>query len=126
MTPLRFAAIAAACMIVGGAAGAQGGPATVTIALTSYRFEPNPLILAADQPVRLEFENRSGRSHDFVAREFFAAARIVSGQAPKGEVELKGGEKAVVELVPKRGVYKVHCSKFMHSSLGMKNRIIVQ
>lgn len=126
MTPIRFAAIIAACTILGGTAGAEPGSPIVTIALTSYRFDPSPIVLGADRPVRLSFENKAGRSHDFVAREFFAAAQITSGHVTKGGVDLKGGEKAVVELVPKRGVYHVHCSKFLHSSLGMKSRIIVQ
>jgi plastocyanin len=74
----------------------------------------------------MTFINAGGRSHDFTAREFFKAARITSGKAPGGKIELHGGERATVDLVPAAGVYKVHCSKFMHSSLGMKGSIVVQ
>ncbi len=28
-------------------------------------------------------------------------------------------------LTPRAGTYKVHCSHFMHSSLGMKGKILV-
>ena len=126
MNPVRFATIAILSAMLGSTAGAQTGPEPITVTLTSYRFDPNPLVLQADQPVRLIFENRAGKSHDFVARGFFKSAQLISGQAKDGRVNLKEGQRQVVELVPRRGVYEVHCSKFLHAGFGMKASIIVQ
>ena len=100
-------------------------PPTVTIILDNYSFEPAPIMLAAGQPVRLAFVNRSGRGHDFTAPEFFAGAHILAGAAPRGKVNLAAGGRATIDLIPAPGTYKVHCSKFTHGMRGMKTRIVV-
>ena len=100
-------------------------PPTVTITMVSHSFVPNPIRLRADRPVRLVFLNRAGKSHDFTAPRFFAASRILAGRAPQGELRLAAGRGAVIDLVPRRGQYKVHCGQFGHKQLGMKARIIV-
>lgn len=130
MSALRLTAAAVAALTLAGAAPLTAqpvaAPAAHTIALTSYAFAPTPLHLAAGQPVTLNFVNRAGKSHDFSAPEFFAHARILSGSAPRGRVELKGGASASMTLVPAAGTYAVHCSHFLHSSFGMNSTIIVQ
>ena len=129
MNPMRFAcaaALAGATLAVpASVAGSQPAKPTVGIALASYSFAPNPIYLAGGVPVRLVFTNRSGQTHEFDAPLFFRSARILSGSAPAGEVELKGGQTKVVELVPTRGTYKVHCGRPFHTILGMTARIIV-
>jgi plastocyanin len=124
MVDLRlFAALILAAAPV--AAIAQS-PATVRIDVESYSFAPKPIVLRAGTPVTLTFVNGSGKSHDFTAREFFAASRITSGAAPDGEVDLPSHGTVSVTLVPARGTYKAHCGHFMHEALGMKDQIIVQ
>jgi len=91
----------------------------------SYGFSPHPLHLAAGRPVTLTFVNRSGSSHDFTAHTFFGNSRILSGDAAEGEVELGPRETKSVTLVPRPGVYKAHCSHFLHSAMGMTDNIYV-
>lgn len=99
--------------------------ASATITLTSYRFNPGPIYLAGGVPVRLILTNSAGKNHDFTAKEFFRSARILSGRAPGGEVSIDAGKTRVIDLIPARGTYKVHCGKFGHSMLGMSTMIIV-
>lgn len=106
-----------------GVAPAQ--PATQTVTLSSFSFAPKPLHLAAGRLVTLTFVNSSGNSHDFTAKEFFAAARITEGAAPGGEIDLHGHQTKTVTLVPAAGTYKAHCSHFMHAEMGMTEQIIV-
>ncbi len=108
------------------AAPIEAAPTTsATITLTSHRFTPSPIYLAGGVPVRLILTNRAGKTHDFTAPQFFRAARLLSGRAPGGEVRLGAGRSAVIDLVPVRGTYKVHCGEFGHTLLGMSTMIIV-
>ena len=106
-------------------APAAAPTATATITLSSYRFSPGPIYLAGGVPVRLVFVNSAGKNHDFTAREFFRASRILAGRANGGEVSIDAGKTKVIDLIPARGSYKVHCGKFGHSMLGMSTMIIV-
>jgi plastocyanin len=125
MTALRIAATAASVLALAAPAQADVVP-TVTITVDSFSFTPSPIQLAAGQRVRMVFVNRSGSGHDFTANTFFHSARILSGAAPEGEVELAGHATAAVELVPTAGRYKAHCSHFGHKLMGMSTEIIVQ
>ena len=116
----------AAALLVSLPVAADAAPKTrATVTLTSHRFTPSPIYLASGVPVRLILLNRAGRSHDFTARQFFSNARILRGRAPGGEVRLAAGRSAVIDLVPKRGTYKVHCGEFGHRMLGMSTMIVV-
>jgi len=119
----RLAALAALSLVTVAPAAAQ--PAAMTIYLWSYNFAPKPIYLRAGRPVTLTFVNRSGSSHDFVARSFFANSRITSGMVMDGMVDLRGGETKRVTLIPRAGTYGAHCSHFLHKQLGMSDRIIV-
>ena len=107
------------------AAPAAPPVASATITLTSYRFSPGPIYLAGGVPVRLILTNRADKTHDFTARKFFRSSRIIGGRASGGEVTLRGGETKIIDLVPARGTYNVHCGQFGHSMLGMSATIIV-
>src|SRR3954451_17141024 len=74
-----------------------------TIMVWSFGFAPNPIRLAAGQPITLSFQNRSGSSHAVTAREFFASSRITAGAAPEGEIELKPHETKSITLIPRAG-----------------------
>lgn len=126
MNPLRTMLAAVLVLSAGAAAQPQQTPPTVTIALASYRYAPSPIVLEAGRPVRLVFENRAGKGHDFTAPEFFAASRLLSGNVRDGEVNVDAGKSAAVELVPAKGAYPVHCGKFMHAMMGMKTQVVVR
>ena len=119
--------LAAACVSLAllGAPAAAAPKSRATITLTSHRYTPEPIYLAGGVPVRLIFVNRAGKTHDFTAEKFFRASRLLRGRAPGGEVRLMAGRSAVIDLVPVRGTYKVHCSEFGHKMLGMSTMIIV-
>jgi uncharacterized cupredoxin-like copper-binding protein len=120
------AALAAATLTLPASiAVAKPASPNVTIMLASHYFQPNPIYLAGGVPVRLVFTNRSGKTHEFDAPQFFRSARILSGNAPNGEVELKQGQTKVVQLIPARGTYRVHCGRPFHTMLGMTARVIV-
>ena len=100
-------------------------PSAVTLDVASFSFAPKPLHLAAGKPVTISFVNHSGSSHDFTAKEFFAASAITSGAAPGGKIDLAGHETKAITLVPRAGTYAAHCSHFLHSSMGMTDTIVV-
>ena len=129
MSRLRFASAAAltAAILVLPASHTAAQPAmpTVNITLGSHYYQPNPIYLPGGVPVRLIFNNRSGKTHDFKAPAFFRSARILRGSVPGGEIELQRGRGAVIILIPTRGRYKVHCTQPFHTMLGMTGRIIV-
>jgi plastocyanin len=123
MLAFRFAAAAALSLMFSVPSAAL--PPGQTIAVWSFGFAPNPIRLAADRPITLTFENRSGSSHDFTAKTFFASSRITSGAAPDGEIELRPHETKSITLIPRTGTYKAHCSHFFHEPLGMSDTIVV-
>ena len=131
MIDRRTLAIAAALALAAPAV-AQAPPdwsraASVEVVLKSFSFTPQTLRLRAGVPVRLTLRDVKG-GHNFAAPAFFAAARIAPGDAGKvvkGKVELRGGESAVIRLIPAAGVYKLSCTHFLHSGFGMKGTIVV-
>ena len=125
MSTLRLTAAAALVALSGVPAAAQPAPVQ-TVQLYSYGYAPNPLRLRAGRPVTLAFVNRSGNGHDFTAKSFFGASRILSGVVRNGEVELGRGRSASVTLIPTPGTYRVHCGHFFHKQLGMHGTIIVE
>lgn len=125
--------IALATFLTGGVAGAQAPEwaraSTIEIDMANFKFTPDMVNLKHGQPYRLHFVNKAGGGHDFAAKEFFAAtiAPEDRGHVQDGEIRLAGGETADLRLLaPAAGTYPAHCSHFMHSSFGMKARIVVQ
>jgi uncharacterized cupredoxin-like copper-binding protein len=123
MIASRLAAAAALSMVFSVPIAAS--PPGQTIAVWSFGFAPNPIRLAAGQPITLTLQNRSGSSHDFTAKQFFTSSRIIAGGAPEGEIELKPYETKSITLIPRAGTYKAHCSHFFHEPLGMSDTIVV-
>ena len=123
MLASRFAALAALSLM--SIAPAQAQPAARTIQVWSFGFNPQPIQLAAGQPVTLAFVNQSGSGHDFTAKEFFANSTITAGAAPKGKIELGPHQTVTITLVPRAGTYMAHCSHFLHESFGMHDQIVV-
>ena len=106
-------------------AGADA-PTGIIIKVASYSYTPNPIQLVAGKPVTLTILNQSGKGHDLTAKEFFAASVITKGTAPDGKVELAAHETKSITLTPRAGTYPVHCSHFLHASMGMKAEIVVR
>jgi len=125
MLALRFVAAAALPLYILSPAGAQPAATQLTVTVWSFGFAPHPLHLRAGQPVTLTFVNRSGSSHDFSARGFFANSRILNGSAEDGEIDLPGRAVRSVTVVPRAGSYSAHCSHFMHKQMGMQDSILV-
>ena len=125
MKPFRSTLMAALVLAFSAPAATQPGQPAQTIEVYSYGFKPHPIHIAAGKPVTLTFTNTSGHGHDFTAKQFFAAATITAGSAPKGEIDLKGHETRSITLIPRAGSYSAHCSHFMHSTMGMTDVINV-
>ena len=128
--PILLAAATLALAATAGSAQAPadfGRAAAVEIVLTSFSFTPDTLHLRAGVPVRLTIRDAKG-SHNFAAPKFFAAARIAPedvGKVRGGKIELEGGEAVTIRMVPAAGTYKLTCTHFLHTSFGMKGRIVV-
>ena len=105
-------------------------PERVAIELSNFKFTPSTIRLEHGRPYVLHLSNNASGGHNFVARDFFAAADVAGtdrGLLSKGGVELGGGDQADIHFVaPAAGRYEVHCSHFMHSTFGMKGEIIVR
>lgn len=122
---MNYLYVAAATLSLAFTAPPPSLPPARSIVVSSYNFSPQRLYLAAGEPVTLTFVNSSGSSHDFTARQFFAAAAIQSGTAPLGAIELGPHEAKSVTLIPRRGMYEAHCSHFLHKQMGMTAIVIV-
>lgn len=129
---MRFLSLAAVALTLAipVTAAEQANKVTVTVAMANFNYAPADLHLKSGRSTTIHFVNNGSGGHDFTAPEFFAAATMdASNRAkvggPKGRVSLGKGESLDVTLTPAAGRYKVHCSHFMHSSLGMKGKISV-
>lgn len=116
-------------LLATGPAVAQGST-RIDIALSSFRYTPEVITLRHGEPYILHLTNAANGAHDFAAPAFFAAAQIDPQDRisiPKGRVEVEGGAARDIHLVaPAPGVYPVHCTHFMHTTFGMKGRIVVE
>ena len=114
----RLAAAAALSLVFSVPIAAS--PPGQTIAVWSFGFAPNPIRLSAGRPITLTFQNRSGSSHDFTAKQFFAYSRITAGGAPEGEIELKlPSERSFAEE------YEVAYTTVRHAMAVLRERGII-
>ena len=108
---------------------AQTGAEPVNIALSDYAFAPAALNLKAGTAYHLHFTNAGSKDHDFTAPEFFAASQVApedQAKIKRGTVEIDKGKDVDVTVTPSAGNYKVNCTHFMHSAMGMHGTITVQ
>lgn len=127
---MRILLLTLAALVLAVPVTAAETPAKVTVALANFSFTPADLHLHAGHPVTIHFVNNGSGGHDFTAADFFAAATMDAANrarvgGTKGRISLGKGESSDVTLVPRAGTYKAHCSHFMHSSLGMTGKVIV-
>lgn len=125
MVPIAFITLAALTAPV-----AAEPAAPVAVVLANFSYAPADLHLHAGQPVTIHFVNQGSGGHDFTAPEFFAAATMDAANrarvgGTKGRVSLDKGAGIDIVLTPRAGSYKVHCSHFMHTALGMTGSITV-
>jgi plastocyanin len=126
----KSANILAALIIIGlttGARAQSAGP--VEISLTDYAFTPAQISLKAGTTYRLHFINAGSKEHDFTAPEFFAAAQAAPDDQAKikaGKITIDKGQQVDVTVTPAAGLYKVSCTHFMHSMMGMHGTIAVE
>ena len=123
---MRCPLLTALLMLTAPAASPAQDVRIVEVELSSFDFDPDMIRLRAGEPVVLRLVNRGGGGHNFVAPDFFAAARGVSGPVDEGAVELRAREIVEVRLVPTRGRYRLRCTHTLHSTLGMRGRIVVE
>ena len=126
MYGVRLAAAAALALCPAATVASPAQVPVQPVDLVSFAYRPTPLVLRAGQPVTLLLVNRSKGSHDFTAPAFFRSARMLSGQAPRGAIVLRGRQSASVTLIPAAGRYRVHCTRPFHKMMGMKATILVQ
>ena len=101
-------------------------PAEVEVRLSNFEFAPEEIRLTAGAPVTLILVNSGSGGHNFSAREFFAAAREVTGPVENGTVEVPGHRRVEVRLTPARGSYRLRCTHTLHTAFGMSGRIVVE
>jgi plastocyanin len=127
---MRFLLLAAAAVAVTAPVSAAPQAAKAEVVLANFSFTPEELHLHAGQNIVIHFVNNGSGGHDFTAAEFFSAATMDAANrakigGAKGRVSLGKDQALDVTLIPKAGTYKAHCSHFMHSSLGMTGKIVV-
>ena len=96
------------------------------VRLSSFDFSPETIRLRAGEPVLLHLVNTGSGGHNFSAPSFFAAARGISGPVARGAVEVPGHGSVDVRLIPARGSYRLRCTHTLHSTFGMRGRIVVE
>jgi plastocyanin len=131
-SPKRRKAMMLAALSAGLAATpirAESGATNVEIEMASFKYRPATIRLEHGRDYVLHFVNTASGGHDFTAQAFFDAARIAPedrARLDKGSVGLAGGKEARIHLTaPAASHYKVHCSHFMHSTMGMTGEIVV-
>jgi len=108
---------------------AQNGAEAINISLSDYAFAPAALNLKAGTAYHLHFTNAGTKDHDFTAPEFFATSQIApedQAKIKRGTVAIDKGKDVDVTVTPGAGDYKVTCTHFMHSMMGMHGTITVQ
>lgn len=92
-------------------------------------FEPERIRLEAGRPTRLVFFNQSRASLSLQAGDFFAAARVRSGDdrlVTEGGMVLAPGETRTVTLVPREGRYRMRSRSWVRRLIGMSALIVVE
>jgi len=123
MTLVRITLAATITLACSGPTFAQ--PAVQTIQLYSFGYTPKVIHLVAGRPVTIDFVNTAGGGHNFSAPTFFANAKIVSGSAPRGVVELGARQSRSITLIPPAGSYNFRCTHLFHRQMGMRGQIVV-
>ncbi|WP_417819076.1 cupredoxin domain-containing protein [Tritonibacter scottomollicae] len=101
----------------------------VQIRLSNFEFSPKEIRLQAGTPYVLDIINVASGSHNFTAPEFFAAGKVAPEDAQKisdGQIEVPKNQSRAIRIVPATGTYRLVCTHFGHSALGMRGDIVVE
>jgi uncharacterized cupredoxin-like copper-binding protein len=99
------------------------------VLVSPFDYEPETIRLEAGRPVKLRFVNQGRGTYSFAAPDFFAAARLRSGDAEHvagGKLVLAPGERRTIALVPAPGRYRARSGNLVHRLLGMSAEIVVE
>jgi uncharacterized cupredoxin-like copper-binding protein len=108
---------------------------TQNIVLSDYSFTPNNPVFRRDQAYRLHLENKSTHTHTFGSDTFFQAIAVQDVQvgganvSPEGlkNIELEAGQAADISFVAVNpGTYEFYCDVFLHDTMGMDGKIVIQ
>ena len=127
---MRFVPLAIFAVVLSTPVTAAEAPAKVTVTMANFSYAPAELHLRAGQGVTIHFVNTGSGGHDFTAETFFAAATMDAANrarvgGAKGRVALGKGDSVDVTLVPHAGTYDIHCSHFLHATMGMTGKVVV-
>ena len=118
----------AALVLVAGSAHAQT-PTVIDVRLSEFKFAPAQIELTHGVAYVLRLTNVGAHAHDLSAKDFFQTVTFGPGSSArtvKGDVEVPKDQIVEVELIPaKPGIYEMHCTRPMHSMMGMKGKIVV-
>jgi plastocyanin len=99
----------------GGGDDDASGPA-VTVSMTDFAFDPDPIVLSAGDGARLEGVNDGAVAHDLLIREL-----------GKGTPDLAPGASMVLDLSDQpAGTYEVICDLTGHVEAGMVSKITLE
>jgi plastocyanin len=104
-------------------------PATVTVTMANFKFDPAVIQLRAGAPTLLHLVNTAGGGHSFSAPQFFAAASIAAASQPLvkgGTVDVPKHSAVDITLTPAAGSYPLKCTHTLHAAFGMKGTIVVR
>ena len=125
----RLPAFAIALAAAAPAASQAQQPATVSVTLSNFSFNPAEIQLRGGVPTVLHLVNTASGGHNFTAPEFFAAAKIAPASQAlvrEGKVEVPKHSALDVTLTPAAGQYSLKCTHTLHSTFGMKGTITVR
>jgi plastocyanin len=100
------------------------------IVLQNFSFTPSMLHLQRNTTYTLHLTNRATGGHTFSAPELFGAVTVPPQESAKitgGKIEVPAGQTVDVTFTPiKAGTYRIVCSHFLHSTMGMHGEAIVE
>jgi plastocyanin len=123
-------AIASIVLVPAASAAVQAAqPATVTVTMQNFKFDPSQIQLRAGTPTILHLVNTAGGGHSFSAPQFFAAAKIAPASralVTDGTVQVPKHSAVDIALTPATGQYPLKCTHILHAAFGMKGTITVR
>lgn len=108
---------------------------TRNIVMADYSFTPNNPAFKRDQTYQLHLENKATHAHTFGSDTFFQAIAVrevqVGGATVPQEglknIELDPGQAADISFVAvSPGTYDFYCDVFLHDTMGMDGKIVIQ
>ena len=122
-----------ALVLMGWVAGAHAQdaatPTTISIALSEFKITPSTIALQPNHPYTFHLTNLGGSGHSFSAKAFFkavTAAPASTEAVADGTIEVpKVGAVDVTFVTGQAGEFEMHCTHPLHSTFGMKGKIVV-